>query len=319
MNFRIALFKVVLIMGVLGALGIACLVIFGDLASDEAAAGAVVALAGLGLAALASIPGKHLIALSERVTSVSVGKYLDVTLNPLFDTMAAENAGTTSDDPDDPADTSSLVELKRSLDTKLAYLAKHVLAAVPAPGVDNVPTFLNIGSLAHDKYLIDDEAEMAYEIIGMRPAEFSTLPLAKQRLFLDGAGKFVDTVRVTVFAEQVYQALRRLGYLVRRVNPHGSRQRDLTVRRDIDSVDVHHVIPVFTERRDSGLFTSPRERLLTAPKAAGQGKQFIVVPPLSNAATDDELLSSTTESGKEQVWIVTLSGLIRWLQTQNAG
>jgi hypothetical protein len=314
-NWGVIAFKAVLLIAVAGALGIASFVIFGPLKPDEAAAGGLVALAGVGLAVLASIPSRHLISLSERISTVTVGKYVSIKLNPLFESLAAEK-GTSSQDPEDPADTSSLVELKRSFDMKLAYLAKHVLAPVPGPGTANRPTFVNIGSLAHDKYLTADEAEMAYEIVGMRPAEFTTLPSEKQRQFLIGAGRFVDTIRITVFAEQVSNQLRRLGWSVRPVNGHGSRQRDVNVWREANAADIHHVIPVFTERKDSRLFAGPRKRLRVAPRASGTGRRFIVVPPLSKAATDKELLIDTSESAQQRVWTVTLTGLTTWLQHQ---
>jgi hypothetical protein len=313
---RVCWFKALLFVGVLGALGIAGFVILGDLRPEEAAAGALVALAGLALALLALVPAEQLLSLSERVTSLSVGKFLDLQLvSPLFRSTAEGNDDATPD-PDDPTDASSLGDLKRSLDMKIAYLAKHVLAPVPNDDQTNIPTFLNIGSLCHDKYLTADQAEMAYEVRGVRPAEFRALTASKQKQFLEDASKFVDTVRITVFAQQVFQELEQPDWTVRWVYPHGSTRPDMTVTRPAGAGDTHHVIPVFTEKKASSLFDRPRKRLGDEPRTAGEGRRFIVAPPLSKAATDAELLSSAP-GPDGRVWVVTLRGLKQWLQTQS--
>lgn len=314
-------FRLILVLGVVGAMAIACFVIFGDLKPDEAAAGALVALAGVALALLALVPAKQMSALTDRMTSLSVGKFLDVQLNPAFADLAAkQRQDPSADDPDNPTTAINLVDLKISLEAKIAYLAKHVLATVPQEGQANVPTFLTIGSLLKDDYLTRSQAEMAYDVLGMRQAEFRALSSASQNDFLKGASAFVDTVRIAVFAHQVYNDLHQpqwsAQWSVEWEFPQGSTRRDITVRRrHADTPQTHHLIPVFTEGKASRLFVGPSRRLREQSKTTGDGRRFIVVPPLSKAKNDSELLQGGAEP-EGQVWIVTLRGLKTWLSAQ---
>ncbi|MGE2714647.1 hypothetical protein ACQI4L_11360 [Mycolicibacterium litorale] len=197
----------------------------------------------------------------------------------------------TSEEPDAelPQHSDTLLDLKVRLEAKLTYLAKHVLCTDADPQ-HLIPTFLTVGSLSYDGFLTREQAKRAYEILGMRDNEFQGVPAGERALFLAGGNKFVDTVRAEVFGSFVRILAENAGWDARRVYPADDQRRDLLIesRSAADTLDIHHVVPVFSYRRNSALIEGARQRILKSPQTAGEGRGVIVVPPRSKAADAPE-------------------------------
>jgi hypothetical protein len=197
----------------------------------------------------------------------------------------------TSEEPDAelPQHSNTLLDLKIRLEAKLTYLAKHVLCTDAEPE-HLIPTFLTVGSLSYDGFLTREQAKRAYEILGMRDNEFQDVPANERAVFLAGGNKFVDTVRAEVFGSFVKILAEEAGWNARRLYPADDQRRDLLVEsHSADGTStVHHLIPVFSYRRNSKLIDGARQRILQSSLSEGGGRDVIVVPPRSKAADVDE-------------------------------
>jgi hypothetical protein len=263
----------------LAGLAVAALVLAGRIPPDAALSGILIGAACFAVLLLLALPPGDAKKFFSRVKSLSLGS-LGIELRDYA--RYADELGD-SEDPEDGEQPSSLLDLRLGLETKLTYLAKHVLATDPKPK-NGIPTFLTVGSLRHDGYLTDDQAEMAVEILSIRDFELRQLPTAERNVFEAGAGKFVDVVRVEVFSKQVKKALADFGWFTLELFPDRPNRRDLLVqsKRSANSVQ-HHVIPVFATNKRSKLLASPTKRLEDAARARAGGSCFIVVPPRSPA------------------------------------
>ncbi len=197
---------------------------------------------------------------------------------------------------------------------KLTYLAKHVLAR--DPDKDNpIPTFLNIGSLVGDKLLEPGQAQMAYNILGMREAEFASIPPSDREIFLRGASSFVNTIRIQVFAALVEKSLSKKWSVAHCGQRRG--QRDLLVQSpDRENVTQHHMIPTFALTTKLDFFKTPKGRLETDPLSKGElGRRFIIVPPLFNGAADTNILTGVMGPElADEVWVTDIGTLLGWLE-----
>jgi hypothetical protein len=117
-----------------------------------------------------------------------------------------ERASADGDDEDDPDNVEAdLLDLRLTLEMKLAWLCKHLLA-----GPDTT-TFATIGSLAHDGYLNDDQARLLTRILTGRVG--STRP-AIVRQFVADAKQTVSTFRAIVFDAHVRKVLKEEGWRI---------------------------------------------------------------------------------------------------------
>lgn len=299
-------FRLILGFAGLASLALAVLVVAGSIESDPALAGGGLAFVGLVVLALTTLSREDAERYLGRVKSLTLGG-LGIELSD-YAALATEGNQTSEDaestSATEPELASTIVDLRNRLELKLTYLAKHVLAPNPDPA-HLVPTFLTIGSLKYDGYLDEQQARIAADIVTMREYELRLLSESERRIFLEGASRFVDTVRISVFAAQVEKELEAVGFTVLPALRTSKRtRRDLAVQSSgIDDGIQHHVIPVFALTKDSELLTTPGKRLQTEAIAKGKGSRFLVVPPTSEAAPAD----------RGGIKVVTLPGLLTGL------
>jgi hypothetical protein len=113
-----------------------------------------------------------------------------------------------------------------------------------------------------------------------------------------------------VFSAQVKKEIGELqGWWAEQEYPDAKpKRRDLRVGGEATNRGtVHHVIPVFSTVVDSSLINAAKQRLDREPFHEGSGRRFVVVPPLSRARQDPEVVPAT------DIAIVTLKDLLTLL------
>ncbi|HEU0318309.1 MAG TPA: hypothetical protein VFR49_13320 [Solirubrobacteraceae bacterium] len=101
-----------------------------------------------------------------------------------------ESADETDSAPGSPAET--MLKLRLRLEAKLAYLAKHQLAA------NGPATFLTIGSLLVDGGLTDEQAEVATCVLTFRDDEVARITEVRREALIERASELVKNLRATV-------------------------------------------------------------------------------------------------------------------------
>lgn len=289
----------------LAGIVIAILVLVGRIPPDVALAGTGIGLLALIALALIALPPEDALGHLGRVKSLTLGS-LGIELSD-YESLA-EKGDEDDDEGVEPGE--SLLDLRLSLEMKLTYLAKHVLATNPE-SKKAIPTFLTVGSLTEEKLLTPEQARYAEDILTMRAYEFRLLTKEERKAFKDGAKAFVDTVRIEVFAALLRKRLDRLGWFSLRLFPERSNRRDLLVQsKAVTNSTQHHVIPIFAIKADSSLLKRPHERLAKKSRAKAGGGRFIVVPPRSRAAKE-----SVDPDG---IRVLTLAQLIKILRSSGA-
>ncbi|MEV0359747.1 hypothetical protein AB0H71_27180 [Nocardia sp. NPDC050697] len=203
----------------------------------------------------------------------------------------------------------TLLALKMRLESKLTYVAKHMLALDPS-AKHNIPAFVTIGSLAYDKLLTEEQAHLAYAIIGLQEPQFRELSPAERTVILEGADDFIGSVRASILEKLSITVLEAKGWLVKRVYSESSKWRDLRVRSRNPDVE-HRVVPVFTLKRESKFLEQAAARLVN--DRAGDGERLIIVPPLSKA------VGTAVTVGARQVPVLSLPAAVERLNSARGG
>jgi hypothetical protein len=297
--------------GVIAAVYVAWRVLVEDLEPDEAVAGTLVGLAALVILVLAFVSGEWLEALLGRVKGLKLAGF-EVQLDA-FQKVADETSTTQSDD--EPADTATLLDLKVNLENKLAYIANNIINADKSS--DPLVGYVTLGSLKKGEGLLTNEqAQVAYEVLGMQQHDLELLPPHARQVFFSGASALVNSLRITVFANLVYKRLKIPRWKRQRVPGD---LRDIVIRStDSDDPTVHHIVPIIASKKATFVYGRALEVLNTAPRSAGpRGRRFILVPATFAEKQDSQLLS--VEPGGEiadDAWSVTLYALLYWLDNE---
>jgi hypothetical protein len=263
--------------------------------SDEAGVAALCGLIAVGLLLAMVTPTQRIENLLAKIKSVKIGSF-DIELNDYRQLVegkkvasANEGVGEVVADPaGGPFHDATMAELRATLESRLAFLAKHHFCDATNPA-HPIPEYLNIGSLLYDKYLNEKQAKTAYEILGMRQFELKSLSSEDEKLFVEGANEFINTFRVQVFANQVAKQLRGRGWQVSQAYPKSPRLRDLLVSRPGNPAMVtHQVVPIYVRAKARLSIVKDIEmRLKDDHKTRGGGQQMIVVPPGSQVGDDN--------------------------------
>jgi len=300
--------RVAAVGGAIAAVVVAGWVLIGDLKPDEAVVGTLVGLAALALLVSAFASAEWLAALLSRVRGVTVagfGIQLDA-----FQKVADQTSGTQSDD--EPANATTLLDLKVSLENKLTYLANNIVNA--DRGSDPIVGFVTIGSLKKNDGLLDaDQAQVAYEILGMPQHDYERLTLQSREVFFNGASALVNSLRIIVFANLSRKRLVSRRWKQQQVPEE---PRDIVIRSTHPGdPTVHHIVPVIAKKKTTFVYESATKRLESTPRTAGPGgRRFIVVPPTFAEKQDAQLLSVTAgDEIADEIWSVTLYALLQWL------
>jgi hypothetical protein len=232
---------------------------------------AVTAIATLVLAAL--VVSLLTPALLARMSKVTVGPFAFELVGEVK--RGADEAAARGEADGDKIE--SLFRCRVLLEAKLTYIAKHLLAE------DGRPTFINIGSLAYDGYLTDDEARAAYRILNLSEEVYGLLPKSEQEKVVKQSARFVKNVRASVFFGSVKVALAKARWSVSEVT------RDDRTRPDLlaEKAGEHFVrlVPVFSpSAKQLKSAEDHLGRLQGFPE--GPRHHWIVVP---NTADDDEI------------------------------
>lgn len=163
----------------------------------------------------------------------------------------------------------SALELRMSLEHKLAFIVKHML-----PRYEGGSTFATVGSLKYDGYLAPEEAEIAAGLLAMRDEDLHALSEAKRKAVLDAADRTVGRIRASVLHGLVKKELKRLEWNFK-VIPRKARD-DLYAYKYGTAV---RIATVFAERRDSDLTARLRDRLGAIDSREGELDQRLIVLP----------------------------------------
>jgi hypothetical protein len=157
----------------------------------------------------------------------------------------------------------TLLDLKVSLDNKLAYIANNIVNA--DKGSDPIVGFVTIGSLKKGELLTNEQAQVAYEILGMQQHDLELLTPNARAVFFSGASALVSSLRIIVFASFVYKRLKIPSW---KRQPVSGDSRDFVIR-STDSGDptVHHIVPVIASKKAT--FVYERAQDLARPFLAG--------------------------------------------------
>jgi len=288
-------------------------VLIGDLKPDEAVVGTLVGLVALVLLVAAFASAEWLAAMLGRVKGVKVGGF-EIQLDA-FQKVADESSASQSDD--EPGSARNLTDLKINLENKIAYVANNIINSDKSS--DPMPGFVTIGSLKKGEGLLKrEQAQVAYEIMGMQQHDFALLTPQDREVFFNGASALVSSMRITVFASLVNKRLARPGWKVQLMP---GELRDITLRSTFSEGSlVHHIIPVVASKKATFVYERAEDLLERSPRSTGnRGRRFIVVPPLFEEK-QDSLLRSTDASDEiaDRIWTVTLFALLQWLRSEEA-
>jgi hypothetical protein len=176
----------------------------------------------------------------------------------------------------------ALTELRLRLEAKLSYIAGQM-------GVEGGD--VSIGSLRHDGYLTDDEAQTADTLLRLSESELARASEADRAAFLETAERFVDSIRAAVVAGAAQKELKRLGWSV---------QRGTTGRRDLVAQRAGRralVVPVFSVTAAAEL---PAKVARRVEQLDGYDRRVIVLPDNTKATTTpagDPAIATLSELG----------------------
>jgi hypothetical protein len=175
----------------------------------------------------------------------------------------------------------------------MAYIAKHLLgerAPDPTPGdpgrVKLQPTYVTIGSLKHDRYLTDNEALVATQVLTLTDDDLKALPADERRTFIANADRIVGGIRASVFRAMVRAKLKSSGWKVDddTLSASSGGRPDLKVSKD---QRFYRVVPVFATTTPSMILSNARRRLTEAVEPDLE-RRILVVPDRPNSPTFEE-------------------------------
>jgi len=211
--------------------------------------------------------------------------------------QAAERDTAEGVDGQDRGEAEDMFELRMRLESKLAYVAKHLLAS------GGNATFLTIGSLEFDGYLTKEEARTAVGILSVRQEELEGLSAQARKEFLSEAGRFVASVRASVFWGQVKRRLKGSdrredrSLLMHEISSTGRRHDLVAGQAD----RLYRVAPAFALDGDSRILANVITRLKKEGAAAVDERQLIVIPDISK--------EEEASAGDGRPRVVKLAGL----------
>jgi hypothetical protein len=191
-------------------------------------------------------------------------------------TQAPESEAEPGTPPELPAD--SLLSLRFKLESKLAYIGKHLLNEEtvddPRPAV-----FLTVGSLRHDGYISDEQAEVATQILTMQPRDYALIPDDRRARWLDNANDLATNIRASVFSGMVRKQLKADGWHAAQLARKGAKGTDfLAAEKGVGEGPYFRVAPTYAMSATSDILQAARERLRKRRDREPASSQIIVVP-----------------------------------------
>lgn len=190
---------------------------------------------------------------------------------------AAEEAPPVEDDGKALEDREfDVVGIQLKLESRLAYVVKHMLAPYDHPAGTQ---FATIGSLSYDRFLDQRDARLAAEVMTLRPADLEGMSATERANFLSGINKVVDNFRVSVLFALTKRIFADAGFEAEELP---DRIRPLLKVNTGESSAI--LVVVFSTSRQSNSFKNSVRRLRTAAATQPQTDGLVIVVP--DAASD---------------------------------
>jgi hypothetical protein len=247
-------------------LAVIVLVIVGWVASGAAAT-------VTGLLVLATliwvVPNSDFRELLENLRSLNVGPQgVSAEFYQRVKAVAAVRAPEQQEEKETPAST-SVSKLRLLMEAKLAYIAKDLL--------EERPTFVTVGSLNHDRFLDDETAAVADDILTLRDEDLLNVPREERERILSAADEVVRTIRARVLHGWVKKTLDDArGWTWEPVDRGPSRLPDFLASHGEKDV---LVASVFATSKDSDVFGRAKERLQRKDGVPSEVNRRVMVVP----------------------------------------
>lgn len=206
----------------------------------------------------------------EHLTKLITDKFLP---HITADRAAEQSPPTGDDDEDADEGTAELLGLRLSVEMKLAWICKHLLAG------PHTATYATIGSLRYDRFLTEDQALLLTRVMVGRPPSRDA---RENRAFADQAQRTVRTLRLIVFQEVVRRRLREDGWTVEALTP--ARSSDFLATK---GKLTFRVAPRIITRDGSRVREQTAARLARATDEPRPVENRLIVMPDVSAATSD--------------------------------
>jgi hypothetical protein len=167
-----------------------------------------------------------------------------------------------ADEQDEDVSAGDVLALRFKFERKFAYIVKHLLNEESRDD-PKAPAFATVGSLRHDGYLTNAQAELAAKIQTLRESDLKGFSAAERRKFFQEADDFVTNMRASVFDGMVRKRLGEAGWDVNDLQRAKKAARpDITVSSTQQDRPVRFVVaPTYAMKRDSEILDRSVERL----------------------------------------------------------
>jgi hypothetical protein len=175
-------------------------------------------------------------------------------------------------DADDSA-AEDLLDLRLRLESKLAWVCKHLLAG------PNTPTYATIGSLYYDGYLTHDDARVAARLLGFSGEGYGQ----ERRNLAIAGGPLVASFRAIVFDAYVRKALLGAGWVIVDLDEPSGPRPDFVISKGDRSL---RVAPRVVTTRVSRIRDRTVDRLAASGDDPAVERRIVVIPDASRSPED---------------------------------
>lgn len=173
-----------------------------------------------------------------------------------------------------------LLSLRLKLEAKMAYIARTLFATEEC----KFGTYVTIGSLKQDRFLSDEEARTASQVLTLREEELETLPPRLRNEFLRSANTVVGNLRASVFYGIVRETLKKNKWKVREIPMKAKGRPDL---RAIKGDERYRIVPRFLIAKKTKRLEKVTRRLKRRKRDTSKKEHDIVVIPDSSRTPVD--------------------------------
>ncbi len=175
-----------------------------------------------------------------------------------------------------------LLSLRLKLEAKMAYIAKILFTTEEC----RCGSFVTIGSLNYDRFISDEEARTASQVLTLREEELETLPPRLRNEFLRSANTVVGNLRASVFYGVVRETLKKNKWKVTEIPTKAKRRPDL---RAVKGEESYRIVPRFLIVEKTKRLEKVMRRLQKCKQDESKKEHdIVVIPDNSRTPTDPE-------------------------------